>query len=71
MFALAFFVGIIGGAYGIGGGSIIAPFSVAVFHLPVYTVAGAVLMGTFFTSISGVIFYSVLPAQTGISLYFP
>jgi uncharacterized membrane protein YfcA len=67
MFALAFFVGIIGGAYGIGGGSIIAPFCVAVFHLPVYTVAGAVLMGTFFTSISGVIFYSVLPAQTGIS----
>ena len=40
MFLLAFLVGIIGGTYGIGGGAIIAPFCVAVFHLPVYTVAG-------------------------------
>ncbi|MDO9287715.1 MAG: sulfite exporter TauE/SafE family protein, partial [Thermodesulfovibrionales bacterium] len=45
MFILAFVVGIIGGTYGIGGGAIIAPFCVAVFHLPVYTVAGAALMG--------------------------
>ncbi|MBI5026500.1 MAG: sulfite exporter TauE/SafE family protein [Nitrospirae bacterium] len=63
MFILAFFVGIIGGAYGIGGGAIIAPFCVAVFHLPVYTVAGAALMGTFLTSISGVVFYSVIPVK--------
>src|SRR3990172_5337330 len=41
MFLLAFAVGIIGGTYGIGGGAIIAPFCVAVFHLPVYTLAGA------------------------------
>ena len=65
MFILAFVVGIIGGTYGIGGGAIIAPFCVAVFHLPVYTVAGAALLGTFITSIAGVIFYSVLPAQPG------
>jgi uncharacterized membrane protein YfcA len=63
MFALAFVVGIIGGTYGIGGGAIIAPFCVAVFNLPVYTVAGAALMGTFLTSIAGVIFYSVMPAK--------
>ncbi|HSM91059.1 MAG TPA: sulfite exporter TauE/SafE family protein, partial [Desulfobacterales bacterium] len=50
MLALAFVVGIIGGTYGIGGGAIIAPFCVAVFNLPVYTVAGAALMGTFLTS---------------------
>ncbi len=67
MFALAFVVGIIGGTYGIGGGAIIAPFCVAVFHLPVYTIAGAALMGTFITSIAGVFFYSVMPAVGGIS----
>jgi uncharacterized membrane protein YfcA len=66
MFLLAFFVGIIGGTYGIGGGAIIAPFCVAVFHLPVYTVAGAALLGTFLTSIVGVFFYSVLPAAGGV-----
>jgi uncharacterized membrane protein YfcA len=67
MLLLAFFVGIIGGTYGIGGGAIIAPFCVAVFHLPVYTVAGAALLGTFLTSIVGVFFYSVLPVTNGIS----
>jgi uncharacterized membrane protein YfcA len=67
MFALAFVVGIIGGTYGIGGGAIIAPFCVAVFGLPVYTVAGAALMGTFLTSIAGVFFYSVIPAQAGMA----
>ena len=67
MFALAFVVGVIGGIYGIGGGAIIAPFCVAVFQLPVYTVAGAALLGTFLTSIVGVVFYSVLPAANGMS----
>lgn len=66
MFLLAFVVGIIGGTYGIGGGAIIAPFCVAVFHLPVYTVAGAALMGTFLTSIAGVFFYSVVPPPGGM-----
>lgn len=66
MFLLALVVGIIGGTYGIGGGAIIAPFCVAVFHLPVYTVAGAALMGTFLTSALGVTFYSVMPAKAGM-----
>lgn len=66
MFMLAFIVGIIGGTYGIGGGAIIAPFCVAVFHLPVYTVAGAALLGTFITSVAGVFFYSVIPAKVGM-----
>jgi uncharacterized membrane protein YfcA len=66
MFALAFVVGVVGGTYGIGGGAIIAPFCVAVFHLPVYTVAGAALLGTFLTSIIGVVFYSVLPSKGGL-----
>jgi uncharacterized protein len=60
IFTLSFIVGIVGGIYGIGGGAIIAPFFVSVFRLPVYTVAGAALMGTFVTSIAGVGFYQAL-----------
>lgn len=67
MFSLALVVGVIGGAYGIGGGSIIAPFCVAVFRLPVYTIAGAALMGTFITSVAGGIFFSLIPASGGMS----
>jgi hypothetical protein len=65
MLALAFVVGIIGGTYGIGGGAIIAPFCIAIFHLPVALVAGAALAGTFATSVIGVIVYSVLPLPGG------
>jgi len=60
IYALCFFVGIAGGIYGIGGGSIVAPFFVAIMGLPVHTVAGAALMGTFITSVAGVIFYQFL-----------
>jgi len=67
MLALAFTVGVIGGTYGIGGGAIIAPFCVAVFRLPVYTVAGAALLGTFLTSVVGVLFYSLVPLSSGVS----
>ncbi|SME87931.1 sulfite exporter TauE/SafE family protein [Desulfovibrio gilichinskyi] len=58
--SLSLVVGVVGGIYGIGGGSIIAPFFVAVFGLPVYTVAGAALMGTFVTSVAGVAFYQII-----------
>lgn len=57
---LSFIVGIVGGIYGIGGGAIIAPFFVTFFGLPVYTVAGAALMGTFVTSVAGVAFYQLI-----------
>lgn len=60
IFALSFIVGIVGGIYGIGGGAIIAPFFVSFFGLPVYTVAGAALMGTFVTSVAGVVFYQAI-----------
>ncbi len=60
IFILSLLVGVVGGIYGIGGGSIIAPFFVSFLGLPVYTVAGAALMGTFVTSIAGVGFYEVL-----------
>jgi uncharacterized membrane protein YfcA len=57
---LSFIVGIVGGIYGIGGGAIIAPFFVTFFGLPVYTVAGAALMGTFVTSVGGVALYQAI-----------
>jgi uncharacterized protein len=63
IFALSLGVGVIGGIYSIGGGSIIAPFLVTVFGLPVYTVAGATLIGTFVTSVAGVAFYEALAAM--------
>jgi len=66
---LSFVVGIIGGTYGIGGGAIIAPFFVAFFKLPVYTIAGAALAGTFITSVFGVVFYQLIaPLFTSTNL---
>ena len=60
MFVLGFAVGIVGGIYGIGGGAIIAPVLVAFLAIPVYTVAGAALLGTFITSVAGLGFYQLL-----------
>jgi len=57
---LSLVVGAVGGIYGIGGGAFIAPFLVTFFGIPVYTAAGASLMGTFVTSVAGVLFYQVL-----------
>ncbi|MBW1955856.1 MAG: sulfite exporter TauE/SafE family protein [Deltaproteobacteria bacterium] len=69
IFTLSFIVGIVGGVYGIGGGSIIAPFFVTFFGLPVYTVAGAALMGTFVTSVAGVAFYqAIAPLYPNLSV---
>jgi uncharacterized membrane protein YfcA len=67
LIALSSVVGIIGGIYGIGGGSIIAPFLITVFRLPVYAVAGAVLLGTFVSSVAGVIFYSSVPINGAVA----
>ncbi len=60
LFLLALVVGLIGGTYGIGGGAIIAPFLAAIFKLPMYTIAGAALLGTLVTSVAGVGIYSAL-----------
>jgi hypothetical protein len=66
IFAIALVIGVIGGAYGIGGGSIMAPALIAVFSLPVHRVAGAALFGTFATSVVGVALYQFMPAPAGI-----
>jgi len=63
--SLALAVGVIGGIYGIGGGAIIAPFCVAFLNIPVHTVAGAAMFGTFVTSIVGVAMYSTIPFYGG------
>ncbi len=64
--ALALLVGVVGGIYGVGGGAIIAPFVVAILHLPAYTIAGAALFGTLLTSIAGVTFFELL-GRTAVS----
>lgn len=71
LFFLTLVVGIIGGVYGIGGGSIIAPFLVTFYRLPVYTIAGAALLGTLVTSIAGIFFYTTVApyyADTGLAV---
>ncbi len=60
IFILCMLVGVVGGIYGIGGGAIVAPFLVVFFGLPVYTIAGAALMGTLVTSVAGVAFYQAI-----------
>lgn len=60
IFFLSLVVGLVGGIYGIGGGAIIAPFLVEFYSLPVYTIAGATLAGTFITSVIGVAFYQLV-----------
>lgn len=65
MLALTFGVGIVGGAYGVGGGVFIAPLCIALFGLPLRLVAGAALAATFATSLFGVAVYSLLPLPGG------
>ena len=61
--AVSFVVGVIGGAYGIGGGAMLVPFCVMAFGLPVYVVAGAALISTFAASVAGTAFYSLIPSS--------
>jgi uncharacterized membrane protein YfcA len=56
---LALGVGVIGGVYGIGGGSIIGPILVG-SGLSVAVVAPAALASTFVTSVVGALAYAVL-----------
>jgi uncharacterized membrane protein YfcA len=57
--ALALLVGVIGGIYGIGGGSILAPILIATGY-SVYEVAPATLAATFVTSLAGIVTYQLL-----------
>ena len=61
---LSLLVGTIGGIYGIGGGSILAPILLALGY-SAYEVAPATLAATFLTSIGGIVTYQVLQATHG------
>ena len=67
LLGLALAVGVISGVYGIGGGSIIAPFLITFFKLPIYAIAGAVLLGTLVSSLAGVTFYSLIPINGAVA----
>ena len=64
--AVALVIGVIGGAYGVGGGAIMAPVLVTVFRMPVHGVAGATMFGTLLTSVAGCAIYEFLPPPPGI-----
>jgi hypothetical protein len=61
---LALVVGVVGGLYGIGGGSILAPILIALGY-SVYEVAPATLTATFLTSVVGIATYQMLQAVHG------
>lgn len=66
IFLIALVIGVIGGAYGIGGGAIMSPVLVTLFGLALHHIAGAALFGTFVTSVAGVALYQFMPAPAGI-----
>jgi len=61
---LALAVGVVGGIYGIGGGSILGPILVG-RGMPVSTVAPAALASTFLTSITGAVAFGLLAMTSG------
>lgn len=61
---LALAVGTVGGIYGIGGGSLLAPILIAL-GFSVYEVAPATIAATFVTSIAGIATYQVLQLSYG------
>jgi uncharacterized membrane protein YfcA len=64
IWALSLVVGTVGGIYGIGGGSILAPILLALGY-SAYEVAPATLAATFLTSIGGIVTYQVLQTTHG------
>jgi len=64
VWALALLVGVVGGIYGIGGGSLLAPILIAL-GFSVYEVAPATLAATFLTSIAGIATYQLLQLSHG------
>jgi uncharacterized membrane protein YfcA len=67
VWALALVVGTLGGIYGIGGGSLLAPMLLAM-GFSVYEVAPATLAATFLTSLAGIATYQVLQVTHGGSI---
>lgn len=66
--ALAFLVGVVGGIYGIGGGSILAPILVGLGYR-VASVAPAALASTFITSLIGIGAFALIGLTSDQSLW--
>ena len=64
IWVLSLIVGVVGGIYGIGGGSLLAPILMAA-GFSAYEVAPATLVATFLTSIAGIITYQALQLTHG------
>jgi uncharacterized protein len=64
---IAAIVGCVGGIYGIGGGSILAPILIGAGRLPAQ-VAPAALASTLVTSVAGVVTFTILSAQAHSSV---
>jgi uncharacterized protein len=64
---LSLVVGVVGGIYGIGGGSLLAPILLAA-GFSAYEVAPATLAATFLTSIAGIVTYQILQLTHGGSI---
>ncbi|MGD8394944.1 MAG: sulfite exporter TauE/SafE family protein [Candidatus Eiseniibacteriota bacterium] len=64
-------VGVIGGAYGIGGGALIAPLLITRWSLPVHTITGATLFATFLTSATGVLVFQLYGSVAGLEQVTP
>jgi uncharacterized membrane protein YfcA len=64
VWGLALVVGVVGGIYGIGGGSLLAPILIAL-GFSVYEVAPATLAATFLTSIAGIVTFQILQLDQG------
>lgn len=71
VFIMAVIVGLVGGAYGIGGGALIAPILVGSFRLPVHTIAGATLFCTAATSSVAVVASHTLQAVSPSAAVHP
>ncbi len=57
---LALGVGAVAGAYGIGGGALVAPLLITIFGLPVHATAGATLLAACIGSLAGIAYYVLL-----------
>ncbi len=64
IWVLALVVGAVGGIYGVGGGSLLAPILI-IFGFSVYEVAPATIAATFITSVAGIATYQILQLDHG------
>ena len=65
LLAVSFCIGVVGGAYGIGGAAFLAPLLVTSFRLPVYIIAGSTLFANAVASTIAVLVYQFVAPRFG------